>query len=192
MLQRLIPIALLVATALTTQASDADQASAAPTSPQVSPAGAAEHAAASVTPAGREAEAAAAYEAANGLYHEGKLQAAADSLGELVKQYPDSKVAPEALYLRGMAQAQRGDTASAVESWRTLAHDYPDHPKAQEAQKAIDTMAPKVGHEHERGTRHHGKGKAGKHHGAKKGKAGAHHAASHHGKAGGKKHGKHK
>ncbi|MBV8657519.1 MAG: tetratricopeptide repeat protein [Burkholderiales bacterium] len=199
MLQRLISIALLTATALTTYAADAEAADGIKPASPISPATVTEQAGSSVPAAGREAEATAAYEAANGMYHDGKLQAAADSLGELVNKYPDTKVAPEALYLRGMAQAQRGETAAAIESWHNLATNYPNHPKAQEAQKAIETMEPKVGHEHERGTRHHGKtgGKGTKHRGGKSGKAGRHHASGHqasghHGKAATKKHAKHK
>ncbi|MGQ5522254.1 YbgF trimerization domain-containing protein [Chitinimonas sp. PSY-7] len=87
-----------------------------------------------------EAEAATAYEAAYGLYREGKLKPAMAALNEVSSKYAGTQAAPNALFWLGMAHARLGDGKGALVSFRKLVDGYRDHAKAPDALRAMGSL----------------------------------------------------
>lgn len=72
----------------------------------------------------------ASYYRALSLLRLGRTGAASDALAEVATRFPDSALAPEALYRRARV-LEREDPAGAVEGYRALAAAYPDSDLAQ-------------------------------------------------------------
>ncbi|MBI4023474.1 MAG: tetratricopeptide repeat protein [Verrucomicrobia bacterium] len=61
---------------------------------------------------------------------------------DLLKKYPKSNLVPEARFLAGMLDWIGGQKSRAKETWRVLIRDFPDHPRAEQAQLYLGEKRP--------------------------------------------------
>lgn len=66
------------------------------------------------------------------LYREKNLDEASDKFKEILKQYPQSRVAPEAQYRLGMLLEEKGDYLKAFKAYKRLVESYPQSERFNE------------------------------------------------------------
>jgi tol-pal system protein YbgF len=84
-----------------------------------------------------ESEEAKAYKAAYAFSQQAKHQEAFDAFDAFIKEYPDSKLTPDALYGLGYSQFALRNYKSSIASQQKLLDDYPDNPKVPNAMYSI-------------------------------------------------------
>ncbi len=84
-----------------------------------------------------ESEEAKAYKAAYAFSQQAKHQEAFDAFDAFIKEYPDSKLTPDALYGLGYSQFALRNYKSSIASQKKLLDDYPDNPKVPNAMYSI-------------------------------------------------------
>ena len=80
-----------------------------------------------------------------GALQAGLLQKTAAGIAawqELLKKHPKSNLAPEARFLVGMLDWIGGQKSRAKETWRVLIREFPDHPRAAQAQLYLGEKRP--------------------------------------------------
>jgi len=102
-------------------------------------AGAAPAAATPARPATRDEQAREmkAYDAASNLFRKNDFVSAAEAFGAFLKDYPQSALAPNALYWIGICHANTRDFKNALAAQESLLARYPQSPKAPDALLAI-------------------------------------------------------
>ena len=73
------------------------------------------------------------FDRAKGVYASGDFVGAADQLGTYAQAYPGGPLVPEALYLRGEALSQLGDTSNAARAYLDAFNAAPEGPFAADA-----------------------------------------------------------
>jgi tol-pal system protein YbgF len=119
-------------------ASPAAAAAAASPAPEAAPA---------ARPASRDDQAREmkAYDAASNLFRKNDFAAAAEAFGAFLKSYPQSALAPNALYWIGICHANTRDFKSALAAQESLLSRYPQSPKAPDALLAIAAIQAEQG-----------------------------------------------
>jgi tol-pal system protein YbgF len=84
-----------------------------------------------------ESEEAKAYKAAYAFSQQAKHQEAFDAFDAFIKEYPDSKLTPDALYGLGYSQFALRNYKSSIASQQKLLDNYPDNPKVPNAMYSI-------------------------------------------------------
>ncbi|MDO6682781.1 MULTISPECIES: tol-pal system protein YbgF [unclassified Oceanobacter] len=83
--------------------------------------------------ASAEASAQDVYNQAMMLVRDKKFEQANQAFGRFVEQYPEDELVANAWYWNGEVYLVRGEYPSALESFRTVIDDFPDHSKAADA-----------------------------------------------------------
>lgn len=86
-----------------------------------------------------------AYDAASSLFRKNDFAAAAEAFGAFLKSYPQSALAPNALYWVGICHANLRDYKNALAAQESLLSRYPQSPKAPDALLAIAAIQAEQG-----------------------------------------------
>jgi tol-pal system protein YbgF len=73
-------------------------------------------------------------------YADGRFQEAVTAFEDVLFNYPDGDVVPEASYKRGLSLDRLGETERAKEAFMHILENYPDSTMATLAQQAIDRL----------------------------------------------------
>lgn len=112
-------------------------ASAAPAAAAPAATGAAPAAPARAATRDEQAREMKAYDAASNLFRKNDFVSAAEAFGAFLKDYPQSALAPNALYWIGICHANTRDFKNALAAQESLLARYPQSPKAPDALLAI-------------------------------------------------------
>lgn len=86
-----------------------------------------------------------AYDAASNLFRKNDFVSAAEAFGAFLKDFPQSALAPNALYWIGICHANTRDFKSALAAQEALIARYPQSPKAPDALLAIAAIQSEQG-----------------------------------------------
>jgi tol-pal system protein YbgF len=86
-----------------------------------------------------------AYDAASNLFRKNDFVSAAEAFGAFLKDYPQSALAPNALYWIGICHANTRDFKSALAAQESLLSRFPQSPKAPDALLAIAAVQAEQG-----------------------------------------------
>jgi len=85
------------------------------------------------------------YDAASNLFRKNDFASAAEAFGAFLKDYPQSALAPNALYWIGICHANTRDYKNALAAQESLLSRYPQSPKAPDALLAIAAIQAEQG-----------------------------------------------
>lgn len=86
-----------------------------------------------------------AYDAASNLFRRNDFSSAVDAFRAFLKDYPDSALAPNALYWIGISYANMKDYRHALDAQQELLAKHPQSPKAPDALLAVAAMQAEQG-----------------------------------------------
>lgn len=73
-------------------------------------------------------------------FEAGKKDLALQSYSQLIQQYPNSELVPDALFKRGLAYSILGQAQQAISDYKAILDRFPTHPKAAEAIESLQEM----------------------------------------------------